>query len=487
MKRISIDPITRLEGHGRIEIFLNDDDEVADVIFQVPELRGFEKFCQGRPVWELASIVPRICGVCPGAHHMAAGKAIDAVYQVDPPEPAKKLRELFYCAHFIHSHIAHFYLLAAPDFVVGPDAERSQRNVLGVLQKVGQELVASVIEHRKLAQQIQAILAGRATHPSWNVPGGVSKGLQEPERRQIADHARACLEFAKSTVKVFEDVVLAKKAHVDLICSDSYMLETHYMGLVDEQDRVALYDGQVRVVDTQGREIVKYPPREYLAHIGEHVEPWTYLKFPFLKAKGWRGLVDGQDSGVYQAAPLARLNAAAGMATPLAQTEYERFFGTLGGRPVHATLAMHWARVVELVYAAERLAELSKDPALTSPEIRRLPERTPHEGVGTVEAPRGTLTHHYVTDEQGIVTDVNLIVGTTNNHAPICLALKKAAQGVIRRGKPITDGVLNRIEMAFRAFDPCFSCATHSLSGQMPLEVVVKQRDGRVIERRRRG
>jgi F420-non-reducing hydrogenase large subunit len=314
MKRISIDPITRLEGHGRIEIFLNDDDEVADVAFQVPELRGFEKFCQGRPVWELASIVPRICGVCPGAHHMAAGKAIDAVYQVEPPETARKLRELFYCAHFIHSHIAHFYLLAAPDFVVGPDAERSQRNVLGMLQKVGLELVGSVIEHRKLAEEIQATLAGRATHPSWTVPGGVSKGLQEPERRQIADHARACLEFAKATVKVFEEVVLADKAHVDLICSDPYQLRTHYMGLVDDQNRVAFYDGQVRVVDTEGREIVKYPPSEYLAHVGEHVEPWSYLKFPFLKAKGWRGLVEGQDSGVYQAAPLARLNAATGMA-----------------------------------------------------------------------------------------------------------------------------------------------------------------------------
>ena len=487
MKRISIDPITRLEGHGRIEIFLNDDDEVADVIFQVPELRGFEKFCQGRPVWELAGIVSRICGVCPGAHHMAAGKATDAVYRVDPPQPAKKLRELFYCAHFVHSHIAHFYLLAAPDFVLGPDAERSQLNVLGVLQKVGQELVGAVIEHRKLAQQIQATLAGKATHPTWNVPGGVSKGIQESERQQIADQARACLGFAKTTLKVFEDVVLANQAYVDLILSDPYQLTTHYMGLVDDQDRVAFYDGKVRVVDTQGLQIAKYPPSEYLAHVAEHVEPWSYLKFPFLKAKGWRGLTDGQDSGVYQAAPLARLNAASGMATPLAQAEYQRFYDTLGGKPVHATLAMHWARVIELVYAAERLAELSGDPELTSPEIRRLPEQTPHEGVGTVEAPRGTLTHHYVTDERGIVTDVNLIVGTTNNHAPICLALKKAAQGVIRRGQPITDGVLNRIEMAFRAFDPCFSCATHSLTGRMPLEVVVRQRDGRVIDRVKRG
>jgi F420-non-reducing hydrogenase large subunit len=486
MKRITIDPITRLEGHGRIEIFLDEGGEVDDVFFQVPELRGFEKFCQGRPVWELAAIVARICGVCPGAHHMAAGKAIDAVYQVEPTPTANTLRELFYSAHFIHSHIAHFYALAAPDFVVGPTADRAQRNVLGLVQKVGLELGGAVIAHRKIAQDIQATLAGSATHPSWTVPGGVSKGITEDERRKILEGARSCLEFAKTSVKLFDDVVLKNKAYVDLIMSDPYTLTTHYMGLVDGMNRVAFYDGQVRIVDTEGREIVKYHPRDYLQHIGEHVEPWSYLKFPYLKTKGWKGFVDGKESGVYQAAPLARLNAADGMATALAQAEYERFFSTLGGRPVHATLAAHWARIVELLYAAERAVELAGDPEVASRDIRRIPDAVPCEGVGTVEAPRGTLTHHYKTDERGLVTDVNLIVGTTNNHAPICMSIKKAARGVIKRGENVTDGALNMIEMAFRAYDPCFSCATHSLPGQMPLEVVVRERDGTVVQQVKR-
>ena len=482
MKRITIDPITRLEGHGKIEIFLDDVGEVADVYFQVPELRGFEKFCQGRPVWELASIVPKICGVCPGAHHLAAGKAIDAVYKVDPPPAAKKLRELFYSAHFVHSHIAHFYALAAPDFVVGPTADPAQRNILGVVAKVGLELGGAVIAHRKMAQDIQATLAGHQTHTRWSVPGGVSKGITEAQRLEVVEKAKSCVEFAKTSVKIFDDVVLKNKEYLDLILSDAYSLTTHYMGLVDDNNKVNFYDGKVRVVDTTGKEIVKYAPNEYLNHIGEHVETWSYLKFPFLKAKGWKGLVDGQDSGVYRAAPLARLNAADGMTTPLAQQEYERFFQTLGGKPVHATLAQHWARIVELVYAAERLLELANDPEVASPAVRRLPEATPHEGVGIVEAPRGTLTHHYVTDERGMTTNVNLIVGTTNNHAPICMSIKKAAKGLIKRGKDITEGTLNMIEMAFRAYDPCLSCATHSLPGRMPLKVVVRERDGTIVQ-----
>ncbi len=483
MRKLTIDPITRLEGHGKIEIFLDDAGEVEEAFFQVPELRGFEQFCRGRPVWELASIVPRICGVCPGAHHMAAGKAIDAVYGVDPPRTAKKLRELFYCAHFVHSHIAHFFVLAAPDFVVGPEAEPSRRNILGLIEKVGIELGRQVIEKRKMAQEIQAMLAGRATHPSWTVPGGVAKGLSEDELRQIGPMASSILEFAKTSLRVFDDLVLANPRYLEMILSSAYRLTTHYMGLVDDRNQVAFYEGRVRVVDTQGAELVKYEPRDYLEHVAEHVEPWSYLKFPYLKAKGWKGLVEGQDSGVYQAAPLARLNAAEGMATPLAQAEYERFFETLGGRPVHSTLAMHWARLVELLYAAERLCELATDSELAGPEIRRLPEAAPREGVGTVEAPRGTLTHHYTTDESGLVTDVNLLVGTTNNHAPICMSIKKAAREQIRRGVTVDEGILNKIEMAFRAYDPCFSCATHSLPGQMPLEVVVRERDGALVQR----
>jgi F420-non-reducing hydrogenase large subunit len=240
------------------------------------------------------------------------------------------------------------------------------------------------------------------------------------------------------------------------------------------------------VVDPEGQEFVKFQARNYLDVLAEHVEPWTYLKFPFLKQVGWKGFVDGKESGMYRATPLSRLNAADGMATPLAQEEYERMYATLGGKPAHYTLATHWARVIELMYAAERAAELAQDEEILSPHIRTIPTATPTEGVGSVEAPRGTLYHHYATDERGILQRVNLIVGTTNNYAPISMSIRKAAFGLIKRGSEITDGVLNRIEMAFRAFDPCFGCATHSLPGKMPLEVEVFDCDGRLLASRKR-
>jgi len=245
---------------------------------------------------------------------------------------------------------------------------------------------------------------------------------------------------------------------------------------------VNFYDGKVRVVDPGGKELVKYSPEEYLDVVAEHVEPWTYLKFPYLKKVGWKGFLTGQDSGVYQATPLSRLNAADGMATPLAQEAYEEFYETLGGKPVHGTLAIHWARLIELLYAAERLVELATDPEITNPHVRNIPTATPTEGVGIVEAPRGTLTHHFVTDERGIVKKCNLIVGTTNNYAPISISIKKAAEAFIKEGQIITEGMLNRVEMAFRAYDPCFGCATHTLPGQMPLEVRVRDAGGNVVE-----
>lgn len=412
---------------------------------------------------------------------MASGKANDAVFGVEVPAAAKKLRELFYSAHFLHSHIAHFYALAAPDFVLGPDADPAERNILGVVSKVGLEIGGEVIKHRAYAQDIQAMLGGKATHPVWVLPGGVSKGLTEEERRKVEEMAHSCVEFAKFSLKLFDDVVLKNQGYVDLILSDGYQLMTNYMGLVDANNKVNFYDGQVRIVDTNGSEIGKYSPGEYLDYISEHVEPWSYLKFPYLKKHGWTGFTEGQGTGIYQAAPLARLNAADGMATPLAQEAYEKFFDTLGGKPVHAILAAHWARLVELVYAAERLLELSVDEEITSSDIRVIPTGTPNEGVAIIEAPRGTLTHHYKTDANGMVTAVNLIVGTTNNHAPIYMAVKKAAQAVIKPGVEITQGLLNMIEMAFRSYDPCFSCATHAVFGEMPLRVVVYNASGQPL------
>ncbi|MDP4282355.1 MAG: Ni/Fe hydrogenase subunit alpha [Bacteroidota bacterium] len=481
MKTIQIDPVTRLEGHGKIEIFLNDDGDVENAYFQVPELRGFEKFCEGRPAEELSSIVTKICGVCPGCHHMASGKALDAVFGVTPPPTALKLRELFYMAHFIHSHIAHFYALAAPDFVVGPEANPSERNILGVINKVGIQIGTEVIKQRRLAQEIQALLGGHQTHVVMNIPGGVKKGLTEEQRDDIVKKAEGFVEFSKFTMQLFKDVVLGNKNYVDLILHGPYSLKLHSMGLVDEKNHVNFYDGKVRVVDTVGKELYKYAPHDYLDYIEEHVEPWTYLKFPFLKKIGWKGFIDGQESGLYHATPLSRLNAADGMATPIAQQEYEFMFKTLGGKPVHATLAMHWARLVELIYSAEHCLELAKDPDITGKVLRTPIEKIVGEGIGTVEAQRGTLTHHYWTDDKGMVRKVNLIVGTTNNHGPICMSIKKAAQGIIKKGEEITESSLNKIEMAFRAYDPCFSCATHSLPGQMRFILNIHDRQGNVI------
>ena len=481
MNRITIDPITRLEGHGKIDIFLNDDGTVAETYFQIPELRGFEKFAQGRPVEELARITTRICGVCPEAHHMASAKAADAVYHVDPPSVAKKLRELLYSTFYVADHTVHFYILGAPDFVVGPDAPVAERNILGLIGKVGLDAGKRVIGTRRKAQEIIQMLGGRPIHQVTSLPGGVSRGLSEEERAGVEEVAKDFVEFGAFTLQVVRDIVLANQAYVDLILSETFTQRTYNMGLVDEKNRPNFYDGVVRVVDQDGKEVDRFPPSDYLNHIAEHVEPWTYLKYPYLKKIGWKGFEEGKESGVYRAAPLARLNAADGMATPRAHEAYEEMFATLGGRPSNHTLAYHWARAVELQYSAERMLELAQDPEITDPNIRIVPTETPTEGVGCVEAPRGILYHHYKTDEKGIVREANLIVGTTNNYAPITMSIKKAAKDLIKGNGEVSEGTLNRIEMAFRAYDPCFGCATHALGGKRPFEIVLRRLDGTVL------
>jgi F420-non-reducing hydrogenase large subunit len=480
-QRITIDPITRLEGHGKIEIFLDDAGNVANTYFQIPELRGFERFCVGRPVEELPLLTNRICGVCPEAHHMAGAKAADAVYHIDIPRTAKMLRELLYMAFYCTDHTTHFYALAGPDFVMGPDAPIAERNILGVIHKVGLEIGGKVIQMRKYGHTVVEMIGGRKVHPCTSIPGGLTKGITEEQRKEIEEMGKWAIEFAQFSLKLFSDVVLGNKAYVDLILGDVYTHQTYYMGLMDENNKVNFYDGKVRVVAPDGKEFVKYSPKDYAEHIAEHVEPWTYLKFPYLKKVGWKGFVDGKDSGVYCATPLSRLNAADGMATPRAQEEYDKFYKTLGGKPVHQRLATHWARLIELLYAAERWMELVTDPEITSPNFHAIPTEKPTEGVGIVEAPRGTLTHHYWTDERGVVTKVNLIVGTTNNYAPISMSINKAARSLIKQGTVVTEGLLNMVEMAFRAYDPCFGCATHSLPGQMPLEVTIHDAEGNPI------
>ncbi|MCK5063937.1 MAG: Ni/Fe hydrogenase subunit alpha, partial [Candidatus Fermentibacteraceae bacterium] len=291
--KISIDPITRLEGHGKIEIFLDDAGDVENVYFQVPELRGFETFCEGHPVEELARITTRICGVCPEAHHMASAKAADAVYGVTIPSAAKKLRELLYSAFYVTDHATHFYILAGPDFIVGPDSDPRVRNILGVIAKVGKEIGLSVINTRHRCHQVIKTLGGKTIHPVSSIPGGVSKGLNEEERIEIEAVARDAVEFGKFSLKIFEDIVLGNKAYVDLILSEGYAHSTYNMGTVDENNHINFYDGMVRITDQQGNEFAKFNAADYLDHIAERVEPWSYLKFPYLKKVGWKGFVDG--------------------------------------------------------------------------------------------------------------------------------------------------------------------------------------------------
>jgi F420-non-reducing hydrogenase large subunit len=479
-RKITIDPITRLEGHGKIDIFLNPEGDVERAYLQIPELRGFEVFSLGRPAEDMPQITSRICGVCPTAHHMAATKALDDLYQVQPTSAARKIRELVYNAFMVEDHALHVYILGGPDFIVGPQAPPAQRNVVGVIQKVGVEVGKKVISMRRRVRELIAYFGGKVIHPVLGLPGGVSKGLAPADLPKFQQLGKDTLEFAQFTLGVFHDLVLKNQEYVKLITSAAYTHKTYYMGLVDANNKVNFYDGLLRVVDPAGKEYAKFPVQRYRDFVGEHVEPWSYIKFCFLKPLGWRGFTEGAEGSTYAVAPLARLNAAEGMATPIAQKAYEEYFNTLGGKPVHHTLANHYARVVEMIAAAERMVELLADPEITSTDIRTLPTATPTVGIGVVEAPRGTLFHHYETDPQGLITKANLIVATQNNSTRIAMSVDKAARSLISKGQ-VSEGLLNMVEMAFRAYDPCFGCATHALPGHLPLAVSIYDHRRQVV------
>ncbi|NLL94504.1 MAG: Ni/Fe hydrogenase subunit alpha [Thermoplasmatales archaeon] len=481
-KRITVDPITRLEGHGKIEIFLDDAGNVENAYWQVPELRGFERFCIGRKVTEMNQITARLCGVCPGAHHLASSKATDACFNTEPTPTAYLIRDLFYNAHFVHSHTAHFYALASADFVMGPAAPVAERNVLGVIGAVGLELGGAVLRSRSKAQRIQAILGGKATHPTLCVPGGVTKTVSKEEQKEIISYAEDLVEFGKTTIQVFKDVVLANKEYMDIILNkDLYYQESYSMGMVGKNNELELHDGMVRVVDHTGKEFAKFHPRDYLDHLGEANEPWTYEKFPYLKKVGYKGMVAGIDSGLYKAFPLSRINACDKISTPLAQAELEYMRGVFKDAGVEGainySLAGHWARVIELLYNAERCLENASKKDVLNGDIKQHDLQPGGRGTAAVEAPRGTLYHDYTCDENGIVTACNLIVGATNNNGPINVDVKSAAKGLIKNFE-VSPGLLNMVEMAFRIYDPCNSCATHSLPGQMPLTANIRRRDG---------
>ncbi len=446
-KVINIQPVTRIEGHAKVVITLDDAGNVADTKVHVQTLRGFEKFCEGRPAEEMPRIVCHICGICPWAHHLASSKATDACFGVTPPPAAVKLRRLMQSIAYTGDKILHFYFLAAPDFVIGPDADYSVRNVIGIV-KAAPDLAKQVVKYRQMTANLLEHFAGRAIHPTLSLAGGVSKPMTEADRKEMLPQAKELLEFSKFSIKFAKDNVFPK--YLDAIKTIG-VIKVGYLGTVTADGALDFYDGHLRLMKADGAyDDFKYD--EYLDYIGEWVEPWSYQKFPYAKKWGQLKLDLNDPVGVYRTNCLARINVADKMGTPLAQKELEEFRAAFG-RPAHLTLLYHYARLIELVQVAETAVQLLEDPEITSKDIRAKVEPKTGRGVGCVEAPRGTLIHDYTTDAEGLITSVNLIVGTTHNNAPINLSVNQAAKEFIKGGK-YDQGILNKVEMAIRAYDP---------------------------------
>ena len=465
-KTITIAPVTRIEGHAKVTVNLDDAGNVADARLHTVELRGFEKFCEGRPAEEMPRIVTSICGVCPWSHHLASAKTVDGLFGAQIPPAGRKLRELCNSVAFIEEHTLHFYFLAGADFVLGPDADPAVRNVVGIA-KANPDLARQVVKARALAAHILQHFTGKSIHPVTAVPGGFSKPLTEAERGELLPWAKELLEFAKFTMAYAKENVFPK--YLETIKSLG-VIQTGFMGTVAEGGVLDLYDGLLRLMKSDGSH-TEFAVADYAQHIGEHVEPWTYLKFPYAKAWGAFSMDPDNPSGIYRTNTLARINVCDKIRTPLAQAEIEQFRSQFG-RPAQETLLYHYARLIELLYNAEYAVQLLNDPEIVSPQTRVKCEPKAGRAVASVEAPRGTLIHDYECDAQGLITAVNLIVGTTHNNAAMNMSVKTAAREVIKAGA-YDQGALNRIEMAIRAYDPCLSCATHTIDGRIRLRVEI--------------
>jgi F420-non-reducing hydrogenase large subunit len=474
--QIVIQPVSRIEGHAKVMIQLDDTGNVSDTKVKVVELRGFEKFCIGRPVEELPRIVTSICGVCPWSHHLASAKANDAVFGVEIPPAGKKLRDLCNSIAYTEEHILHFFFLSGADFVMGPDADYSVRNVIGIAQS-NPEIGKKVVRSRHLGSQMLEIVSGKAIHPVTAVPGGFSKPLTQGERNAVLPMAKEVLEFAKFSIAFAKEDIFPK--YLDTVKSLG-VINTGFLGTVTDDGALNMYDGKLRLMKPDGS-YEDFAYEQYTDFISERVEEWTYLKFPYAKSWGDGFSMDNDDpKGVYRTNALARINVADKVATPLAQKEFEEFRSQFG-RPAQLTLLYHWARLIELLYHAEHAVELLSDPNITSKETRVPVTPRAAKGIGCVEAPRGTLIHDYETDEKGMITNVNLIVGTTHNNAPINMSVNQAAKTLIKDGK-YDQGILNQVEMAIRAYDPCLSCATHNLDGRIPVQIEIVDSSGNSID-----
>ena len=472
-KTLVIQPVSRIEGHAKITVQLDDAGNVSDARVHVIELRGFEKFCVGKPVEEMPRITTRICGVCPWSHHLASSKATDAVFGVKPPPAGEKLRRLCNSIAYMEEHILHFYILAGPDFVMGPDAEYPIRNVIGMVGAVP-EVATRVVKVRQMCAKMLEMIAGKAIHPAASVPGGFSRPLQPEERDELLPMAEEALDMAKFTIAFAKTEIFPK--YLDVVKTVG-TLTSGFLGTVTADGAFDLYDGKLRLMAADGT-YEDFDPQNYTDYIGEHVEDWTYLKFPYAKQKGDFKLESAAPS-LYRVNSLARINVADRMPTPLAQKELEEFRANFG-RPAQLTLLYHWARLIELLYNAEAAVALLNDPEITSRETRVKVTPRAARGIGVVEAPRGTLIHDYTTDEEGLITHVNLIVGTCQNNAAINLSVKQAAQMLIKDGV-YDQGILNTVEMTIRAYDPCLSCATHRMDGRLPVKMEIYGPDGKLI------
>ncbi len=447
-RTIKISPITRIEGHAAIAINLDDNGNVADSKVHFQAIRGFEKFVEGKPAEELPRIVTRICGICPWHHHLASNKAVDRCFGVTPPPAGQKLRELIHTIAQAEDKLLHFFFLAAADFVIGPDADYAVRNVIGIARS-NPDLARKVVQMRYKAKMMIETFAGKAIHPVAAVTGGFAKAMTEEDRKWMLDEMREIYDFARFTMDFAKNEVFPK--YMDTIQSLG-VIKTGFIGTVDSGGALNLYDGNLRLMKADGS-YTDFAPADYTDYIGEYVPSWSYGKFPY--AKFWNegfSLDLDHPKGVYRSNTLARINVADHISTPAAQEELEEF-RDLFGRPAQATLLYHYARLIEEVYACEHAIEMLEDPDITDPNVRAEAEPKAGRGVGCVEAPRGTLIHDYSTDENGLITRANMIVGTTHNLGPINMSVDQAARSLIKKGH-VDEGILNKVEMAVRAYDP---------------------------------
>lgn len=475
-KKLVIEPVTRVEGHARVTIVLDDAGKVQDTRVQVIELRGFEKFCVGRPVEEMPRLVTRICGVCPWAHHVASAKAADALFDVRIPEAARKIREAAYAAHIIHSHLLHFFFLAAADFLGEPGEDYQSRNIMGLAARKP-ELVRRAVRARHMAQRMTEVMAANAMHPDAVVPGGFSRPLKEEQRQELLSMARECLDFACFALDYAKEKIFVSRW---MKLKEEEPLITGYLGMVDPDGGLNFYDGKLRLTEPGEKgTFQEFGPRSYRDYIDEKLMSWSYVKFPFARSAGRLSLDPDNPEGVYRASSLARINVCDHIPTPLAQKELLEFRATVGRWSHHAFL-QHWARLMEVVYNAERALELLDDPTITDSTVREKVVPSAGRGVGVVEAPRGTLIHDYEADEKGLITKVNLIVGTTHNSAAINIDVFRTARQVLEGGRS-DEEALNRIEATIRSYDPCFSCATHQIDGSLPVRMEIVDSRGETM------